>query len=447
MMPGLSGWQLAVYEALQDLTGPAHVVVDRSDLVGWRLLSIMERAGSGTQEPGQAVSLALQRLRDKGLVEFVGPGRYRLCETTGGQMRMTDMMGPDQGETRLRGETDAEGFIVRTEREVVGPRAGDLTVVPPLPPEPDAPPIRGELTTLCPDDLVIDDYQRAERSAWVNARLDKFSWFLFQELRVNLRTDGTYYVFNGQQRTLLARRTGRGRTPVPVILFRHLTREQEIDQYIESQRPGTSTSLSPLDLFWAEHARPSAVHQAINRAVQAAGARIARSKQEQWTPGATLYAIRDLERAYGMLDEEGLTEVLCLLRDAWGLGGQGGTGLFIRGAALLFEIYGAQIDRTDLAERFQARTTQQVYGSAQAKAPGVTSQKRVYGMALALVDIYNYRRTSRRLPLTPLLTRIDRQERQGRASSAAWRRRSRARAAAGEASVAVADERPADQGG
>lgn len=421
----LSGWQRAVYEALCDLSGPGRHSVSRHDLLQFRLFSMMERAGSGTREPAQAVSLALQRLRDKGLIDFVGIGSYRLREPAQERAPMADMFNPETGETRQRVETDAEGFILSTQRESVGPRAGELSVVAPAPAEPDAPSIRGELTELRPDDLLIDDYQRAERTAWVNARLDKFNWLLFQELRVNLRSDGTYYVFNGQQRTLLARRTGRGRTPVPVILFRHLTRDQEIEQYIESQRPGTSTSLSPLDLFWAEHARPSAAHQAINRAVQAAGARIARSKQEQWTPGATLYAVRDLERAYGALGEEGLTEALCLLRDTWGMAGHGGTGLFIRGMALLFEIYGPQLDRTDLAERFQTRTPQQIYALATAKAPGVTAQKRIYGMALALLESYNYRRTSRRLPLTPLLNRVDRQERHGRASAAAWRQRRR----------------------
>lgn len=439
----LTGWQRADYEALCDLGGPDRYVVSRHDLLQWRLFSITQRAGSGTREPGQAISLALQRLRDKGLVEFVGIGRYRLREPEGGQIRMAEGISPHESDVRQRIVTDAEGFVVDTEREVVGPRAADLSLVAPPPVEPDAPSIRGVLTELCPDDLLIDDYQRAERTAWVNARLDKFNWLLFQELRVNLRTDGTYYVFNGQQRTLLARRTGRGRTPVPVILFRHLTRDQEIEQYIESQRPGTSTSLSPLDLFWAEHARPSAAQQAINRAVQAAGARIARSKQEQWTPGATLYAVRDLERAYGALGEEGLAEVLCLLRDAWGLAGQGGTGLFIRGTALLLEIYGSQMDKSDLAERFQTLTSQQMHAGATAKAPGVSAQKKIYGMALALLELYNKRRTSRRLLLTPLLSRIDRQERHGRASAAAWHRRRRSRP---ETATAVA-ERQADQGG
>lgn len=90
----LTGWQRAVYEALRALTGPEHEVVGRDELVGRRLASIMARAGSAAKDPEQAVSLALQRLRDKGLVDFVGPGRYRLCEP-GGMVRQLSLVGLD----------------------------------------------------------------------------------------------------------------------------------------------------------------------------------------------------------------------------------------------------------------------------------------------------------------------------------------------------------------
>ena len=84
----LSGWQLAVYEALHALTGPEHDVVSRSELTGRRLGAITARAGSGAKDPEQAVSLALQRLRDKGRIEFVGPGRYRVCDPGPGDTQL-----------------------------------------------------------------------------------------------------------------------------------------------------------------------------------------------------------------------------------------------------------------------------------------------------------------------------------------------------------------------
>ena len=55
-------------------SGPGCPCVSRHDLLRYRLFSLLERAGSRSRVPAQDVSLALQRLRDKGLVEFVGVG-------------------------------------------------------------------------------------------------------------------------------------------------------------------------------------------------------------------------------------------------------------------------------------------------------------------------------------------------------------------------------------
>jgi hypothetical protein len=76
----LVGWQQVVYDALSDIGGAERAVVTRRQLLTWRLISMAEDAHSHTEHAGQAVSLALQRLRDKGLVEFVGIGAYRLTE-------------------------------------------------------------------------------------------------------------------------------------------------------------------------------------------------------------------------------------------------------------------------------------------------------------------------------------------------------------------------------
>ena len=135
----LSGWQRAVYEALCDLSGPGCPCVSRHDLLQYRLFSLMERAGSHSRTPGQDVSLALQRLRDKGLVEFVGVGTYRLKEpgtgTAAGWHRrpleietgvtMTEqivghkMASGAERERRLRVEAEANGSVVRVNPEVV----------------------------------------------------------------------------------------------------------------------------------------------------------------------------------------------------------------------------------------------------------------------------------------------------------------------------------------
>ena len=89
---------------------------------------------------------------------------------------------------------------------MVGLRAGHLSLVPPPPGGAGHPAYPASPDSALPGlDLFIDDYQRAKWTAWVNARLDKFNWLLFQELRVNLRTGmGRAMPSMGQQCTLLA---------------------------------------------------------------------------------------------------------------------------------------------------------------------------------------------------------------------------------------------------
>ena len=140
----LSGWQRAVYEALCDLSGAGCPCVSRHDLLQYRLISLMEQVGSRSRAPGQDVSLALQRLRDKGLVEFVGVGTYRLKEpgtsaAAGWHRRplpietgatMTEKIVAER-ERRLRVEADANGSVLQVTPEVVPA---------PLPPGPAKPP-------------------------------------------------------------------------------------------------------------------------------------------------------------------------------------------------------------------------------------------------------------------------------------------------------------------
>ncbi len=134
-----SGWQRAVYDAFCDLSGPGCPCVSRHHLLQYRLISLMEQAGSRSRTPGQDVSLALQRLRDKGLVEFVGVGTYRLKEpgtgTAAGWHRrplqietgvtMTEQIVGHKAiteaerERRLRVEAEANGSVVHVVPEVV----------------------------------------------------------------------------------------------------------------------------------------------------------------------------------------------------------------------------------------------------------------------------------------------------------------------------------------
>ena len=434
----LSGWQRAVYDALCDLSGPGHPTVTRHELLQRRLPGMLAVLGRLPDAPGQAVSLALQRLRDKGLIEFVGSGMYRLREPEPERMVVATMVTPGGGETRQRIETDAEGFVVHTEREVVGPRAGELTVIeaPVAAPEPPLP----TLALLRPDDLLIDDYQRAERSKWIADRKGKFSRLLYEEVRVNHRPDGTYYCFNGQQRTLLARAEGLGQTPLPAVLYEGLTRDQEIDRYIETQRPGTSSTLTALDRFWAEYHRPSQEERDIAQALEQAGVRLAKSKAE--AQAGTVGVISAIQDVRAVLAEqgsgEGLTRVIGALVGPYGRRGLALTGDFLRGMSCFHLAYPAH-DGRRLLGRLQSVTPERLQAWALTKAGGAAKTQKAIGFAYALRELYNHSLTVNRLPIAPLRDREVRLERRGRGGRRAWQ--GRQAAVVGSAGVASAPAR------
>lgn len=422
----LVGWQRAVYEALRDLSGPGNSTVSRHDLLQFRMFSLMERAGSGTGEPGQAVSLALQRLRDKGLVEFVGIGMYRLPEPDAGRTSVTDIFSTGGGETRQRIETDAEGFVLNTEREVVAPQVRDLPPAPPSSP-PGVPPALGpgdfgRLEFLPASQLKTDDYQRAQAMLWVERKARVFDWRLILPLTVNLRATGDYYVIDGQHRTLLLIFVGYGEVPVPIYLYEGLSAEQEAELFLLSQKPGARRSLSAVDVFWAEYFRGESEPQGVAEAVSRAGGRIPRSTQQQWEPGGTIRALAQLRRAWRSLETDGLAEMLLVLRQAWGLGGLATSGIHIRGAEIFWSHYGAQVDRGSLIQHLSQRTPGHVLADATAAAISDSYEGKAYGMAMTLLRIYNRGRTSHRLPMAPLITAADRRARQGQRGVEIWKR-------------------------
>lgn len=427
----LTGWQLAVYEALCDLSGPGCPCVSRHDLLRYRLFSLMERAGSQTREPGQAVSLALQRLRDKGLVEFVGVGTYRLTEPGEARRPMADTLG-GTGEMRQKIETDAEGFVVGTEREVVGPRASDLPPAPPPPPAPpgqhgaagDGPDPRfiGTLVFLTASQLKVDDYQRAQAMTWVERKGRLFDWRLILPLHVNHRESGDYYVVDGQHRTLLLIFIGEGERPVPIYLYERLTPEEEAELYVLTQKPGARRGLTAVDVFWAEYFRGLPEPQGVLEAVSRAGGRVSRSARQHWEPGGTIRAVGDLRRCWRMLGTDGLAGMLLSLKHAWGLGGLGTSGMHLYGTAVFWSLYGAQVDKSSLERDVAKMTPAKLLAEATAAATSLSNDGKAHGLALTLLRLYNKGRTTHRLPLAPLMTVIDRRVRQGSGGAAARRR-------------------------
>jgi len=74
-------WRDSVLDALQRLSsGSKPAVVTREQLIAQELPTIVRETQSVGGTPHQTLSRELQQLRDRGLVEFLSPGRYRLTK-------------------------------------------------------------------------------------------------------------------------------------------------------------------------------------------------------------------------------------------------------------------------------------------------------------------------------------------------------------------------------
>ena len=70
-------WNDSVLDALKRLSNPDGIVT-RQALIERELPTIIEETNSSGKTPEQTLSYVLQQPRNKGLVEFLGHGRYRL---------------------------------------------------------------------------------------------------------------------------------------------------------------------------------------------------------------------------------------------------------------------------------------------------------------------------------------------------------------------------------
>lgn len=362
----LTGWQLGVYETLCDLTGPGHEVVERRELLG-ALPSIMARAGSHADDPGQAVSLALQRLRDKGIVRFVGPGRYRLAGPIGG-----DSMA---GEQRGGVVTVGEDYIVQGYERGSGAatgvpaaqvKAARLAIVE-ADGERHAADCRRRYDDLLAKtegyrvrlgDLRIDPtYQRGIERAHVERLKRDFDPLLVGTLAVSLRqgqpgAPDEMYILDGQQRKQVFAELGFGNREVDAKVWLGLTPEEEARVFLGLNAGKTISAASRLRARKAAGYKDAAE---IDRAIAEAGFEIDYSNGQKPYLIAAVTAVEAVYDAAGGLEHGGLARTraaLVLHRKLWN-GRRGYESALVRAVGAFTIRHYGEIKTDLLAARFQ----------------------------------------------------------------------------------------------
>lgn len=107
-------------------------------------------------------------------------------------------------------------------------------------------------TKVKASELVVDDgYQRSLNSAQVNAIVKQFNWFLVNPVKIVKRSDGKYYIFDGQHTVkAIVKYTGNPDIYIECVLYKDIP--YEIENALFSYQTGISRGLTIGDKYKAD---------------------------------------------------------------------------------------------------------------------------------------------------------------------------------------------------
>ncbi len=245
------------------------------------------------------------------------------------------------------------------------------------------------------DALCIDpSYQRDQQEAWIAAHLPVFDLNKVGLPVVNRRTDGRYYVVDGQQRIELVKRWLGGDLNGQCIdcrLYQDLSAEEEADEFVgENDRTG----MSPLALFRGSLKAGHAEARAIHAIVEAAGLHVGRDKEEGEIAAvaALRWVYRGCKPVAPTRGPKILADVLGTIIAAWGRESGNFVATIITGLGAVYASYAGQLDKPKLAT---------VLAKVEGGREGILAQARMLREAHrgnwtkavggAIVGAYNYR--------------------------------------------------------
>jgi len=170
----------------------------------------------------------------------------------------------------------------------------------------------GRFELVHPGKIVVDHrYQRDERQGLIQVIAANPNWAAFGVVACIERPNGILYAIDGQQRLAGVKASDHPPMRVPTVIFKVDSAEDEarIFNIINESRK----NLYPLEkhksrVFWKEEAA-TAVERAIETAGFTLGAKNSSSR--------TVQAVTALNAIYNNIGEEGLTQTLICVRDAW----------------------------------------------------------------------------------------------------------------------------------
>lgn len=265
--------------------------------------------------------------------------------------------------------------------------------------------IPGELVWLPANSLgIAPEYQRPLREDRVRRIARNFDPFIFGQLDVSERADGSRVVLDGQHRWRGVLRKGWGGRLVPCLRRRGLTPQQEATIFWKSQTPENRVGLNAMDRFRARLFAGEERALRIQAIVEEVGYQVILYRSET---NSGIQAIGVLESVAasghmrGSITEDGyevLKRVLEIARDTWGLNRPGPSGMLLDGIARFDRRYRKHTyDLDRLVRVLQDATPPQIVAEGKEQAR-VLRMQHGSGVARAISQRYNHRLISKRLP-------------------------------------------------
>ena len=249
-----------------------------------------------------------------------------------------------------------------------------------------------KIVPINPSKLLTDPfYQRSIKASHMKNIVRDFDENCVNFPRVSQRTDGSYYVIDGDH-TVRAWFTKHGDTPIPCIVYEGLTREQEAQMFLKlngatfskivkaTERLNTMLNLKDPDMVdMAETA-------------ELCGVKLNFMTGGSHRNASTCYAPDAMYKVYKAYGRETLTDVLQTIIAAWNGQKESLQSGFIQGMAVFYHEYGGKFEKKALIRALQRQTPDYYIREARGFAGNV-------GMKYSKVFLreYNYNRSKNRI--------------------------------------------------
>lgn len=244
-------------------------------------------------------------------------------------------------------------------------------------------------------DLKIDPaYQRDEclKLSLVNNIVKRFNPHLLGVLIVSQRGN-EFYVVDGQHRLEALKRLGI--ETVWCSVESGMTRKTEADEFIEYN--SARNNLTQASMFKAQITSGDEEAIKINDIISRYYFKIdGRSKYRTKNGSNTINAIKVIKNQFHKMDEEQFERLFALLRITWNGDSVSLDGRVISGLGMMIRKCGAYFTNKEFAEKMHTKDAAEILRVGRALKGNSSDSSKAY--ALAILQLYNTGKTTRRIP-------------------------------------------------